>query len=119
MFSFLILIDSGDLELRNLEFKENAFKEFKVPVLVKQGISIIIALVWQIVGCVGKLSLQIPWNNLTGEAIVVILEDVYVLVGPNHTVHVCDDPFCFLHFSMMKKLKKNTNDKRRKQDSSY
>uniref|UniRef100_A0A3Q3JJ33 Vacuolar protein sorting 13 homolog C n=1 Tax=Monopterus albus TaxID=43700 RepID=A0A3Q3JJ33_MONAL len=58
----------GNVVLENLKVKENALSEFDVPFKVKAG---------QI-----KLTLKIPWKNLYSDAVVVVLDGLYLLVVP-------------------------------------
>ncbi|XP_072137655.1 intermembrane lipid transfer protein VPS13A isoform X1 [Mobula birostris] len=59
----------GDVVLNNLEVKENAFCELRVPFQVKAG-------------HIGKLELKIPWKNLYTQAVEATLDGVYLLVVP-------------------------------------
>lgn len=59
----------GDVKLRNLRLKRDSLDKFKLPVDVKFG-------------HVGELTLQIPWSNLKGKPVKVIIDDVYVLASP-------------------------------------
>lgn len=59
----------GDVKLRNLRLKRDSLDKFKLPVDVKFG-------------HVGELTLQIPWSNLKGKPVKVIIDDVYVLGSP-------------------------------------
>ncbi|KAK6198690.1 vacuolar sorting [Scheffersomyces amazonensis] len=60
---------SGDVKLKNLRLKKESLDKFKLPIDVKFG-------------HVGELTLQIPWSNLKGKPVRVIIEDVYVLASP-------------------------------------
>ena len=60
---------SGDVKLRNLRLRKESLDKFKLPVDVKFG-------------QLGQLTLQIPWSNLKGKPVRVIIEDVYLLVSP-------------------------------------
>ncbi len=31
----------------------------------------------------GKLEMQIPWKRLTKDPLVIIVDEVYVIIGPN------------------------------------
>ncbi|KAM6119483.1 intermembrane lipid transfer protein VPS13C [Pterocles gutturalis] len=63
----------GNVELENLQIKENALSELDVPFRVK-------------VGQIDKLTLKIPWKNLYGEAVVATLEGLYLLVVPGASI---------------------------------
>jgi len=60
---------SGDVKLRNLELKKEALDQMKLPLNVLEG-------------HLGQLTLQIPWSNLKGKPVKVIIEDVFLLAAP-------------------------------------
>lgn len=60
---------SGDVRLKNLKLKKESLDKFKLPLDVKFG-------------HLGELTLQIPWSNLKGKPVKVIVEDVYLLAAP-------------------------------------
>lgn len=60
---------SGDVRLKNLKLKKESLDKFKLPLDVKFG-------------HLGELTLQIPWSNLKGKPVKVIIEDVYLLAAP-------------------------------------
>lgn len=60
---------SGDVRLKNLKLKRESLDKFKLPLNVKFG-------------HLGELTLQIPWSNLKGKPVKVIIEDVYLLAAP-------------------------------------
>ena len=60
----------GNVILKDLELKDTSLDEVDLPIQVVSG-------------CVGRLTLQIPWKNLYTEATYVKVEDVRVLVKPN------------------------------------
>lgn len=59
----------GDVRLKNLRLKKESLDKFKLPLDVKFG-------------HLGELTLQIPWSNLKGKPVKVIIEDVYLLASP-------------------------------------
>lgn len=59
----------GDVRLSNLRLKKESLDKFKLPLDVKFG-------------HLGELNLQIPWSNLKGQPVKVIIEDVYLLASP-------------------------------------
>ncbi|KAJ1978459.1 Vacuolar protein sorting-associated protein 13 [Dimargaris xerosporica] len=61
----------GDAKLNNLRLKREALDKFDLPIDVHQGY-------------IGELILKIPWSNLKGEPVRVILKNVFVLAGPKH-----------------------------------
>ncbi|XP_065589593.1 intermembrane lipid transfer protein VPS13C [Cyrtonyx montezumae] len=63
----------GNVELDNLQIKENALNELDVPFRVR-------------VGQIDKLTLKIPWKNLYGEAVVATLEGLYLLIVPGASI---------------------------------
>ncbi|ODQ63120.1 hypothetical protein NADFUDRAFT_80833 [Nadsonia fulvescens var. elongata DSM 6958] len=60
---------SGDVKLRNLDLKREALDKFDLPIDIIQG-------------HLGQLTLQIPWSNLKGKPVKVIIEDCYLLAEP-------------------------------------
>ncbi|SCV68005.1 BQ2448_126 [Microbotryum intermedium] len=60
---------SGDVKLRNLRLKKEALDKFRLPVDVVEGY-------------LGDLTLSIPWSNLSGKPVRVLVENVYVLAVP-------------------------------------
>ncbi|KAL7343935.1 hypothetical protein BJY59DRAFT_711306 [Rhodotorula toruloides] len=60
---------SGDVKLRNLRLKKEALDKFRLPVDVVEGY-------------LGDLTLSIPWSNLSGKPVRVLIENVYLLAVP-------------------------------------
>ncbi|GAA5925213.1 hypothetical protein JCM10213_008734 [Rhodosporidiobolus nylandii] len=60
---------SGDVKLRNLRLKKEALDKFRLPVDVVEGY-------------LGELTLSIPWSNLAGKPVRVLVENVYLLAVP-------------------------------------
>ncbi|GAA6006460.1 hypothetical protein JCM10207_004941 [Rhodosporidiobolus poonsookiae] len=60
---------SGDVKLRNLRLKKEALDKFRLPVDVIEGY-------------LGELTLSIPWSNLAGKPVRVLVENVYLLAVP-------------------------------------
>ncbi|GAA5827080.1 hypothetical protein JCM11251_002234 [Rhodosporidiobolus azoricus] len=60
---------SGDVKLRNLRLKKEALDKFRLPVDVTEGY-------------LGELTLSIPWSNLAGKPVRVLVENVYLLAVP-------------------------------------
>ncbi|KAI5810307.1 hypothetical protein DFH27DRAFT_185031 [Peziza echinospora] len=60
---------SGDVKLSNLELRREALDQMKLPLNVLQG-------------HLGSLTIQIPWSNLKGKPVKVLIEDVYLLAAP-------------------------------------
>ncbi|XP_044259687.1 vacuolar protein sorting-associated protein 13 isoform X2 [Tribolium madens] len=63
----------GDVELKDLVLKQSALDDLDLPIQT-------------IYGRIGKLVLKIPWKNLYGAAIVINIEDIYLLAAPNQQV---------------------------------
>ncbi|PRT56259.1 Vacuolar protein sorting-associated protein 13 [Wickerhamiella sorbophila] len=61
---------SGDVKLRNLRLKRAALDKLHLPVNV-------------IDGHVGSLILQIPYSNLKGKPVKILIEDVFLLAAPD------------------------------------
>nr|XP_018900199.1 PREDICTED: vacuolar protein sorting-associated protein 13A-like isoform X1 [Bemisia tabaci] len=68
-------IFSGDVQLQNLKLKPEAFYELELPIEVK-------------VGLIEKVSVNIPWTGFQTSSIKVLIEGVYIIVGP-----VTDRPY--------------------------
>ncbi|EGV63967.1 Vacuolar protein sorting-associated protein 13 [Yamadazyma tenuis] len=60
---------SGDVKLSNLRLKKDSLDRFNLPINVKFG-------------HLGHLILQIPWSNLKGKPVKIIIEDLYLLASP-------------------------------------
>lgn len=65
----------------NLELKKEALDQMKLPLNVLEG-------------HLGQLTLQIPWSNLKGKPVKIIIEDVFLLAAPRSEQEVCA-PFPF------------------------
>lgn len=59
---------SGDVKLRNLKLKKESLDKLNLPIELKCG-------------HLGQLTLQIPWSNLKGLPVKVLVEDVYLLAA--------------------------------------
>ncbi|KAI9800700.1 MAG: hypothetical protein M1825_004022 [Sarcosagium campestre] len=60
---------SGAVELRDLELRREALDALHLPINVVEG-------------HVGRLTLSIPWSNLSGRPVKVVIEDVFLLAAP-------------------------------------
>ncbi len=60
---------AGDVKLKNLRLKKAALDKFNLPVDVVEGF-------------LGDLTLTIPWSNLGGRPVRVLIENVYLLAVP-------------------------------------
>lgn len=60
---------SGDVKLRDLELRKEALDQLKLPINVIEG-------------HLGELTLTIPWSNLRGAPVKVVIEDVFLLASP-------------------------------------
>ena len=60
---------SGDVKLRDLELRREALDQLKLPINVMEG-------------HLGQLTLVIPWSNLRGAPVRVLIEDVFLLASP-------------------------------------
>lgn len=70
---------SGDVKLRNLRLKTSALDKFRLPIDVKEGY-------------LGDLTLSIPWSNLKGKPVRILVENVYLLAAPkNSSVEVDEE----------------------------
>lgn len=68
-------IFNGTVQLTDLKLKAEALYELELPIEVKAG-------------CIGKVSVDIPWLSLSSEPVLVHIEDVLILAGP-----VGNDPY--------------------------
>lgn len=64
---------TGNVELGNLQIRENALDEFDLPFQLTHGY-------------LGKLVLKIPWKNLYGQPVSAEIEDFYVTISPKQEV---------------------------------
>jgi len=62
-------INSGDVVLRNLRLRPDAFAALDVPLVVRAGV-------------IGTLALKVPWSRLGREPIVLSLDRVYLVAAP-------------------------------------
>ncbi|KAI9852282.1 MAG: hypothetical protein M1838_001170 [Thelocarpon superellum] len=69
---------NGDVKLRNLELRREALDQLRLPIDVVKG-------------HVGSLTLSIPWSNLKGKAVVVAIDDVFLLAAPKEDATYDDD----------------------------
>lgn len=60
---------SGDVKLRDLQLRKEALDQLKLPINVMEG-------------HLGQLTLVIPWSNLRGAPVKVLIEDVFLLASP-------------------------------------
>ncbi|KAJ3340068.1 hypothetical protein HDU93_007410 [Gonapodya sp. JEL0774] len=64
-----VAVWSGDVVLKNLRLKREALDKFQIPIDVVEG-------------HVGELTMQIPWSDLRGSPVKILLREVSVLAGP-------------------------------------
>ncbi|KAF0695189.1 Aste57867_13953 [Aphanomyces stellatus] len=62
---------SGKICFQNLKFKKQALDKLKLPIALKEG-------------RLGTLNVKVPWKHLSKESVRIVLEDLYILVGPTH-----------------------------------
>lgn len=60
---------NGDVKLTSLRLKKDSLDRFKLPIDIKFG-------------HIGELTLLIPWSNLKGQPVKVVIDDVYLLASP-------------------------------------
>ncbi|XP_077487985.1 intermembrane lipid transfer protein VPS13A-like isoform X2 [Amblyomma americanum] len=68
-------IFNGTVQLTDLKLKAEALYELELPIEVKAG-------------CIGKVSVDIPWLSLSSEPVLIHVEDVLILAGP-----ISDEPY--------------------------
>ncbi len=61
---------TGEVKLRNAVLKTSAFDDLGLPVTVVHG-------------TIDLLELRIPWSSLQSSPMIVIVQDVNILLGPN------------------------------------
>ncbi|KAI9502126.1 hypothetical protein BX070DRAFT_20733 [Coemansia spiralis] len=59
----------GDVKLEKLRLKNDALDKLRLPVDIKEG--------W-----LGTLTISIPWSNLKGEPVRILIDNVYILATP-------------------------------------
>ena len=64
-----VAIWSGDVKLRNLRLKRSALDKLRLPIDVKEGY-------------LGQLTLTIPWSNIKGKSVRMLIENVSLLAVP-------------------------------------
>lgn len=69
---------SGDVKLRDLQLRREALDQLKLPINVMHG-------------HLGELTLVIPWSNLRGAPVKVLIEDVYLLASPKEEAAYDED----------------------------
>lgn len=69
---------SGDVKLRNLRLKRSALDKLRLPIDVKEGY-------------LGQLTLSIPWSNLKGKSVRVLIENVSLLAAPRDASVAVDE----------------------------
>ncbi|CAO1638595.1 unnamed protein product [Sympodiomycopsis kandeliae] len=69
---------SGDVKLKNLRLKTSALDKFRLPIDVKEGY-------------LGDLTLSIPWSNLKGKPVRVLVENVHLLAAPKNASAEVDE----------------------------
>jgi len=60
---------SGELQLKDLTIKKSILDRFYLPVQLKQG-------------AIGKMTLNVPWTDLTSKPTIIYIEDMFFLVTP-------------------------------------
>jgi len=69
---------SGDVKLKNLRLKRSALDKLRLPIDVKEGY-------------LGQLTLSIPWSNLKGKSVRVLVENVSLLAAPRDASVAVDE----------------------------
>ncbi|XP_050293548.1 intermembrane lipid transfer protein VPS13C-like [Anthonomus grandis grandis] len=62
-------IFSGTVQLTDLKLKPEALYELNLPIEVK-------------IGTIGKIQIQIPWNALWNQSVVVNIDDIHIIANP-------------------------------------
>ncbi|WFD42049.1 Vacuolar protein sorting-associated protein 13 [Malassezia psittaci] len=69
---------NGDVKLKNLRLKRTALEKLHLPIDVKEGY-------------LGQLTLFIPWSNLKGKPVRVLIENVSLLASPREASAEIDE----------------------------
>lgn len=69
---------SGDVKLRDLELRKEALDQLKLPINVVEG-------------HLGELTLVIPWSNLRGAPVKVLIDNVFLLASPKEEAAYNDE----------------------------
>ncbi|OQR98040.1 vacuolar protein sorting-associated protein [Achlya hypogyna] len=64
-----VALFSGKICFRDLKFKKDALDSLQLPVVLKEG-------------RLGTLFVKVPWQRLGKESVHVVLEDLYLVLGP-------------------------------------
>lgn len=60
---------SGNVVIENVSIKPEVLEMFEIPIALKFS-------------SIGKLSLQVPWSSLSSSPVEVVLEKVFIIIGP-------------------------------------
>ena len=77
-------IFGGNVSLKNLRLKGEALADLNLPITVIRGV-------------LGSLELQVPWKNLSSKPVIVKVDDIYILCGPQKKFYV-KNFFYFKHY---------------------
>lgn len=66
---------SGNLELRDLKIRQSILDEVNLPIVLQKGV-------------VGKISVSVPWLNISAQPSVFTIDDVFLLCGPQTRFYV-------------------------------
>lgn len=80
---------SGDVVLKSLSLKKSALKDLELPIVVREGTSLIQWFFLRRPGSLGQLTMKIPWSNLGTEAAIVRISEVFLLCEPKERSAVC------------------------------
>lgn len=61
----------GDVTIENVSLKQNIFEMLELPVQIRFS-------------HINKLSMKIPWRNLSTSVVEVFLDGVYIIISPIH-----------------------------------
>jgi vacuolar protein sorting-associated protein 13A/C len=77
--------------LENLEIKAEALNSLNLPFAIKKGkkrascVPLNRDLTISLQGFLGKLRLKVPWKNLKSQAVIVQLDNVFILAQPEYS----------------------------------
>jgi vacuolar protein sorting-associated protein 13A/C len=71
-------LTSGQVDVSNLRFRNEALRDLNLPITVKQGV-------------LGRLHISIPWTSIWSTPTTIVVEDVFLLAASK--TNVFDEDF--------------------------
>ncbi|EGG20936.1 vacuolar protein sorting-associated protein 13 family protein [Cavenderia fasciculata] len=97
----------GNVVLKNIEVKPEAFRAFDLPIQVNRGV-------------VGRLIVKVPWTSLKSESVVIQLEDIYIFASAaqQSSAFSSSSSSSFSTTSNISKIGQKEKEKEKEKDSS-